>query len=127
MTKAEITLEKLDSLITEKIDAALKPILEKLTPPKDEKKEEKEESEETNKNDHDPAIKLAADILRANLKDSNLKKEQLDTMDLNDLQIANQLHAKMKKGGIKNPIEQKKNDSGYDNPDTMWGCEVLKN
>jgi hypothetical protein len=112
--------KKIDELITAKFDAALKPILEKLDAltPKEEDKEEKEEK--IDKTDSKP-IKLATEVLRANLK-GRIEKKKLDAMPLNELYIANQLTSVIKTDGIRNPIEQKdKTDSTSDDD---WGMEM---
>ena len=110
---------KITEILTEKLDAALKPILEqitKLTP----KEEEKDEAEDNEKTDTDKQLARAADILRSNLK-GFLKKEKLDAMTFEELDIANQLKDELPQSGLRNPVEQKtpKLDS---NP--AWGCEV---
>ena len=107
---------KITELLTEKLDAALKPVLEQianLTP------KEEPEDDTTEKTDTDKKLARAADILRDNLK-GFLKKEKLDAMSFEELDIANQLKTEIPRG-IKNPVVQKtKLDS---NPDE-WGCEV---
>ena len=119
MTDPDPLEQKLDALITTKLDVALAPLLEKiekLTP-----KEEGNEAETNEKTDAEKKIARAADILRSNLK-GFLKKEKLDAMSFEELDIANQLKAELPQTGIRNPIEQKtpKLDA---NPDE-WGCEV---
>jgi len=113
---------KLDALITDKLDAALAPLVEKiakLTPKEPEKTGDDAESNE--KTDTDKAITLAADILRGNLK-GVLKKEKLDAMTLDELQMATLLNAELNPRGIKNPVEQK--NTKTDAQQGMWGSTV---
>ena len=110
--------KKITDLLTENLDAALKPILEQITnlTPKEE-----DDTEETEKTDADKQLTRAAEILRGNLK-GFLKKEKLDAMTFEQLDIANQLKDELPQTGIKNPVEQKTPKLDAD-PDA-WGCEV---
>ncbi len=132
MTLTDVEQTKLDAQITQKLDAALKPLLDKLDAfeKKDEKKDKEEteeekkkrlEKESKKKTDSDPEKILAANILRANLEGC-LSKDKLDAMSLGDLSIANQLKSEMKVG-VGNPIEQK-NTKTDSKSDSEWGCEV---
>lgn len=95
----ELTLEKIDSLIAEKLDAALKPLFEKM--------EQKEPEQTSEKTDSEKITAMATEILKHNLE-GKIPKEKLDAYSLHDLYIANQFNADFgSKGGIKNPIEQK--------------------
>jgi len=108
---------KINELLKEKLDAALAPLLEsiaKLTP-------EEPEVDPTEKTDADKQLARAAEILRGNLK-GFLKKEKLDAMTFDELDIANQLKDELPLSGIRNPVEQKTPKLDAD-PDA-WGCEV---
>jgi len=131
MTLTDEEQIKLDAQITQKLDTALKPLLDKLDAFEKKEKKDKEETEEEKKKrlekeskkktDADPEKILAAKILRANLKDC-LSKDKLDAMSLSDLNIANQLKDEMRVG-VGNPIEQK-NTKTDSKSDSEWGCEV---
>jgi len=114
--------DELDKLISEKLDAALAPLLEKIEKltPKEEEKEEKE-GESNEKTDSDKKLDRAAEILRSNLK-GFLKKEKLDAMSFDELDIANQLKDELPQSGIKNPVEQK--NTKTDSDPKAWGVEV---
>jgi len=111
---------KINEILTVKLDAALKPLLEQiktLTP----KEEPEADADNTEKTDADKKLARAAEILRSNLK-GYLKKEKIDAMTFDELDIANQLKDELPQSGIKNPVEQKKPKLDS-NPDE-WGCEV---
>jgi hypothetical protein len=105
----ELTLEKLDTMISQKIAEALKPITEKLDAIKPVKPEEKKDEEQTDKLD---AFKLAEQTLRAKL-DGFVEKEKLDKMDMLTMsQTLAKLQGKFaeQKGGILNQVEQNDKD-----------------
>lgn len=120
---------KLDELITAKLDAAMTPFLEKLDAfvNKDDetdekkKKKKKEEGDESKdeKKDAKP-LELATEILRTNLKGA-IKKEKLDSMSLEELNMAHLLKSELNIGGIRNTIDEK---SKTDSKSTdEWGME----
>ena len=134
MTKESDVLEQ---LITTKIDAAMKPLLEKfdafINKPDDDaklsdeekakKKKEAEDKAKAEKKDSEP-LKLATEILKANLK-GRIKKEKLDAMTLKELHLLNQYQAEIDAGGIRNPIDQKEKSVKTDaSSEGMWGVEM---
>lgn len=98
---ADDDMKKLDALIATKIDSLLdeklKPIVDKLA----------EQEDTSDKTDANPAVEMATNVLKAQLKgiydDETTKK--LDSLSFEQLYLLSQF--KPKTDGIRNPIEQK--------------------